>query len=237
MKAQKPHAKKKSSSNKKAAARNAARVEGAAVESAVAAPSAVRKNDGSASARVRVGAAEALSFLKETKGEVSWTAKEMASTLSIGAKEAVEALAVLQIQGYVRPAAGGEWLTTPQGEAVAGAKSPRYARTSVEEAIAALRTRMEEMNRDAAAEYRVMKAVAFGDFMSERAQVQAADAGVQLAGRKIRREPTANTAAAESAVEQTSQKKVLQKLRARTALLNLRPYEKWMIHRSHRIIV
>lgn len=185
-----------------------------------------------------IGAAEALSFLKETKGQVTWTAKEMASTLRIGDKQAEQALPVLQVQGYVRPAPRGEWLTTPEGEAVAGAKNPRYTRASVERAIAALKERMKEMNRDAAAEYKVTQAVAFGDFLSERPQVQAADVGVQLERRRSGHPgSTRESAPVESAVEQAAQKNVLQKLRARTALLNLHPYEEWMSRRSHREIL
>lgn len=232
MTASKTHAKEKSAAGKKTVARKPARVEMSAAVS-----DAEKETSGNASAPGRIGAAEALSFLKETKGQVSWTTKEMASTLNIGTKEAADAVAVLQIQGYVRPAAGGEWMTTPEGEAVAGAKSPRYARASVEQAIAALRARMQEMNRDAAAEYKVTKAVAFGDFLSERPQVQAADVGVKLTKRKTAIERSAGSEGVESAVEQASQKKVLQKLRARTATLNLHPHEEWMSHRSHRKIV
>ena len=238
MTANKTRAKKKIPLDKKTAARKP-RVEmsaGASGKQTSAREGAEKETGGNASAPGRIGAAEALSFLKETKGEVSWTTKEMASTLNIATKEAADALAVLQIQGYVRPVAG-EWMTTPEGEAVAGAKSPRYARASVEQAIAALRARMEEMNRDTAAEYKVTKAVAFGDFLSERPQVQAADVGVKLTKRKTATERSAGSEGVESAVEQASQKKVLQKLRARTAMLNLHPHEEWMGHRSHRKIV
>jgi len=47
-------------------------------------------------------------------------------------------LQVLEAQGYVQRARGtGEWMTTPAGESVAGAKPPRFARESVEQAVAA----------------------------------------------------------------------------------------------------
>jgi len=240
VKTKRTHADNKREVQKKPAARNTPRVEPLAAESKElthANETAKRKINGNASGP-RIGASEALSFLKETKGQVSWTIREMASTLKIGAKEAADAIAVLQIQGYVRPAAGSDWLTTPEGEAVAGAKSPRYARASVEQALDALKARMDDMNRHATQEYQVTNAVAFGDFLSERPQVQAADVGVQLAPRKGGyRKLNPDVEAVDSAVEQATQRRVLQKLRARTALLNLRPYEEWMSHRSHRKIV
>lgn len=182
-----------------------------------------------------IGAAEALSFLKETKGEVNWTAKKMAASLRISSKEAVQALALLQIQGYVKAAGANEWLTTPEGEAVSGAKPPRFARESLEQALAALTERITEFNRDGGQEFKVTEAVAFGDFLSERAQVQAADVGVQLSRRKgQRRTEDADVSAPESAVEQAGRNTALRKLRGRTALLHLRPYEAWMSHRTHR---
>ena len=184
-----------------------------------------------------IGAAEALSFLKETKGEVSWTAKEMAQRLDISTKEAAQALSLLQMQGYVK-ASGSEWLTTPAGEAVSGAKPPRFARESMEQALTALKERIAEFNRDGTEEFKVAGAVAFGDFLSGRAQVQAADVGVKLTRRKGERQRgDAEAASPESAVAQAAQSAVLRKLRGRTALLHLRPYETWMSHRLHRKIV
>jgi len=187
-------------------------------------------------AMAEIGAAEALSFLKETKGEVSWTAKEMAQTLRISAKEAEQALALLQMQGYVK-ASGKEWLTTPAGEAVTGAKPPRFARESVEQALAALKQRISEFNRDSTEEFKVTEAVAFGDVLSGRAQVQAADVGVQLTRRKSERRTQDVDTTTSSAVEQAAQSATLRKLRGRTALLHLRPYEPWMSHRLHRKIL
>jgi hypothetical protein len=185
--------------------------------------------------RPAIGAAEALSFLKETKGAVSWTAKDMAVALRISTKESAQALALLQIQGYVKSAGGNEWLTTPEGEAVSGAKTPRYSRESVEQALAALKERITEFNRDSAQEYRVAEAVAFGDFLNGRAQVQAADVGVRLARRKGERAARqgAGVDGPESAVEQAAQNILLRKLRGRTALLHTRPYEAWMSHRAN----
>src|SRR5438270_7031549 len=95
-----------------------------------------------------ISADAALSFLKDTKGALSWTARDLANTLKISHTEAEQALALLEAQGYVQPvrgvgpvrskgparnragrkgaAAHGEqqWVTTPAGETVSGAKSP-----------------------------------------------------------------------------------------------------------------
>ena len=185
-----------------------------------------------------IPAAEAMSFLKETKGEVSWTPREMAETLKLTAKEAEQVLPVLQMQGYVKPAPSSkEWITTPEGEAVSGAKSPRFTRESVKKALAALQRRIEEMNRDRGAELTVTTAVAFGDFMSARPQVQAAEVGIELQHRQRRAAHDADVPAHDSAVQQKLERAVLRKLRARTALLNLRPYEPWMSHRFHRTLL
>lgn len=199
-----------------------------------------------------VPAAEALSFLKDTKGALNWTTRDLAETLRIGPKEAEQILAVLEIQGYVKPLHGekGVWLTTPAGEAVCGSKAPRFSRASVENALSALSERIAVFNRAAAGkrgsarnkseapsedtkqEFRVSEAVAFGDFLggfsADRARVQAADVGIQL----VRREPAGHDP--NSAVEQAARRAVIKQLRGGSALLNLRPYEKWMSHRAHR---
>jgi hypothetical protein len=94
-----------------------------------------------------------------------------------------------------------------------------------------LKERLAALNHDAKSEFRVRAAVAFGDFLSERAQVQAADVGVELARRD------AEGHDANSVVEQTLRREVLRKLRGRSALVNLRPYDVWMAHRSHRKLV
>src|SRR6476660_1065932 len=69
------------------------------------------------------------SYLKETRGDLSWTTERMIRTLKISAAEAGSALAVLNLQGYIQP--GGEeaeWITTPAGEEISGSKMPRYTR-------------------------------------------------------------------------------------------------------------
>src|ERR1700747_1699142 len=82
-----------------------------------------------------IGAEAALSFLKDTKGALTWTARDLADTLKIDRREAEQALAFLQAQGYVQPAQQGgsargrkparsgaaEWMTTPAAETISGA--------------------------------------------------------------------------------------------------------------------
>jgi hypothetical protein len=125
-----------------------------------------------------VSIAAALSFLKETKGALTWTAQEFARGVGITVAEARPALAVLQMQGYVKPGAGkNEWMTSVDGDVVAGAAAPRFSVEAVQKALEDLRGRMTAVNKDAKAEFRVSSAIAFGDFMTDRAQVQAADVG------------------------------------------------------------
>jgi predicted ArsR family transcriptional regulator len=50
-----------------------------------------------------IPAEAALSFLKDTKGALSWTARDLANTLKINRREAEQSLAFLQAQGYVQP--------------------------------------------------------------------------------------------------------------------------------------
>src|SRR5260370_7750944 len=83
-----------------------------------------------------------------------------------------EALALLQGQGYVQAArqkgsahSAGQWITTPAGETVSGAKPPRFTRASVDQALAALKNRIKQSNKDPRIPYRVTDALAFGDFL------------------------------------------------------------------------
>jgi hypothetical protein len=144
-----------------------------------------------------LSAEAALSFLKDTKGTLTWSARDLADTLKINRREAQQALAFLQAQGYVQPARRGEpahqkgsarsadqWITTPAGETVSGAKPPRFTRESVEQALVALKNRIKQSNKDLRIPYRITDAVAFGDFLlPDRARVQSADVGIRLAQR------------------------------------------------------
>jgi hypothetical protein len=84
-----------------------------------------------------IPAAEALSFLKETRGVSTWKVKDMADSLRISLSDAKEVIAVLELQGYVKPAGKGEWMTTLSGETVSGSKHPRFQRERIQEALTA----------------------------------------------------------------------------------------------------
>ena len=175
-----------------------------------------------------IPAAELLSFLKQTRGVQTWTEKDLAKALKIGLPEAKEALAVLQLQGYIEPAGRtGKWRITEQGDPVSGAKPPRFTRQSVDEALAALRDRIHAVNEDPNSAYTITEAVAFGDFLSDAARVQAADVGIRL-------ERKADAQSTASAKEHAAELAFLKQLRGKTALLHIQPFEDWMRVRSHR---
>ncbi len=179
----------------------------------------------------QIPAAELLSFLKEIRGLTTWTEKDLAKALKIGLAEAKEALAVLQLQGYIEPAGRtGKWRVTEQGDLVSGAKSPRFTRQSVEEALVALRDRIKAVNEDPNAPYRITEAIAFGDFLSDAARVQAADIGIRLARKGDAQLPA-------SAKEHAAEIAFLKQLRGKTPLLNVQPYEDWMASRTHRTLL
>jgi DNA-binding IclR family transcriptional regulator len=118
-------------------------------------------------------AAELLSFLKQTHGP--WTERDVSKTLNISSAEAKQAIAAMQLQGYAEPIARTKsWRTTEAGLTVSGAKTARLTRKAVEEALSGLRDRIQAINNDKSAEYTVSEAIAFGDFLSEQARVQAA---------------------------------------------------------------
>lgn len=181
----------------------------------------------------------AMSFLRDTKGSVSWSLRDMSQTLNISREEAERAVAFLQIQGYVQPETqkSGEWITTPSGETVSSAKPPRFDRATVEGALASLKQRIEETNKDRAAKFEITRAVAFGDFLAkDRVRVQAADVGLELA-RKDRERADDEIAVPHSAVEAREKQRFLSELRGRSALMNLKLYSEWMGTRTHRKIL
>ena len=173
-----------------------------------------------------IAAAEALSILRETRGVSTWKVQDMAKSLKIEPADAERVIAVLELQGYVKGAAPDEWMTTLSGEEVSGSKAPRYTRDRIEEALSSLAKRIVEINGDSRERYNVVEAVAFGDFLSDRARVQAAEVGVQLAPR----EP----GEADSAREHKAQREFFKQLQGRSSLLHVGPYEKWMSARTHR---
>jgi DNA-binding transcriptional MocR family regulator len=171
----------------------------------------------------------ALSFLKDTKGATTWSVRDLVDTLNLSRRDAEQAIALLAAQGYVQPAsATTEWITTPSGESVSGAKPPRYSRESVEHGIESLKERIKQVNQDSKAAFRVTDAVAFGDFLlKDRTRVQPADVGIGL---KPRGEAVGEPGSAPVA---RAVRQFLRQLRGTTALLHARPYADWMKERSH----
>jgi hypothetical protein len=173
-----------------------------------------------------VSIAAALSFLKETKGALTWTAQEFARGVGITVAEAGPALAVLQMQGYVKPGEGKNvWMTSLDGDAVSGAMAPRFSAEAVKKALEDLRGRIAAVNKDAKAEFRIGSAIAFGDFMTDRAQVQAADVGIE----PVRRNPRAA-----KRISKADERAFLKTLRAGKQTIRLIPFEPWMRERAHR---
>jgi hypothetical protein len=175
-----------------------------------------------------VAIAAALSFLKDTRGITTWTAGLMTEILRVSPKEAKQALAILELQGYVKPAGKNEWMTTIAGESVSGSKDPRYTPNRIEDALASIRNGIKEANHDAKAPFKVTQAVAFGDFLSDRSRVQAADVGIEL----VRRARAEN--APESATEHRAREEFLKERLGKTTVLHLHPFESWMRARTHR---
>jgi hypothetical protein len=162
------------------------------------------------------------SFLKDTRGLVSWTARDLAETLGVTLAQANDALPVLGMQGYVRQSGSHEWLTTIEGETVSGSVTPRYKKEAVDEALAGLQDRIREWNADRGASVVVTRTLAFGDFLSGRARVQAADIGLETSARGAK-----GAAKRPSAV-------LLSTLRAKSPMLHLQAFAPWMAQRTHR---
>jgi hypothetical protein len=175
-----------------------------------------------------VAVAAVMSFLKDTRGQDTWTARDLAQTLGIGTAEAAKAITLMDMQGYVKAARGGrEWFTTAAGQTVSGSKLPHYTSERVETALAGLKERIAAARKDFKSPYKITAAVAFGDFLGEQPRVQAADVGIELARRKS--DASENT----SATESKARLAFLKQLRAKNAGLNVVPYQEWMSKRSH----
>ncbi|MDP9339736.1 MAG: hypothetical protein M3P45_12810, partial [Acidobacteriota bacterium] len=128
-----------------------------------------------------VPAAAVMSFLKDTRALVSWTNRDLAETLGIAAGEAAKVITIMEMQGYVKSAQGGrEYFTTGEGQTVSGSKLPHFTIERIKKALAGLRERIAGVRKDFKAPFKIPKAVAFGDFLSERARVQAPDVGIEL---------------------------------------------------------
>ena len=166
------------------------------------------------------------SFLRGTKGTSSWTRQDFAGTLKISFADAAKILPVIQMQGYINPY-HDEWVTTTAGEDVAGARAPRFSPEKVEEALAELRGRITAVNKDAKSAYKITEAVAFGDFLLQKARVQAAEVGIRLEARKAKRGESLGK-------QHAGERAFLRELRAKAATLNTLPYAEWMSWRTHR---
>lgn len=141
--------------------------------------------------------------------------------------KAKEAMTVLELQGYIeRAGSTGKWRVTEEGEIVSGAKPPRFIRKSVEDALVGVRDRIKEVNKDPGAPYRVVEAVAFGDFLRDATREQAADVGIRLLS-------TSDSPATTSAKEHAAELEFLKTFRGKSSLLHVVPYEDWMGSRSH----
>jgi hypothetical protein len=185
--------------------------------------------------RLNLPAEAALSFLRDTKGSLSWSVRDLSHTLNISREEAERVVTLLQLQGYVQAESHRtrEWLTTPSGETVSGAKTPRFERETVEAALTSLEQRIQDTNQDRAAKFQITRAVAFGDFLAkDRTRVQTAEVGIELA-RKDKKRNSEEIAAPHSAAEAREEQFFLRQLRGRSALITLKPYSEWMGTRTH----
>src|ERR1700731_4941410 len=90
-----------------------------------------------------VPAAAVMSFLKDTRGLLTWTTRDLAETLDIPASEATKVITIMEMQGYVKAGqAAREWFTTPAGQTVSESKLPHYKPERVAAALAGLKERI-----------------------------------------------------------------------------------------------
>jgi hypothetical protein len=181
---------------------------------------------------------EVFSFLRETRGALTWTVREMADSLKISQSMARQVIGILRLQGYVKEATDldkNAWLTTVAGETVSGSVAPRFNRERVNDAVSALKDRIKTtrnkgtVERDGNDGFRVAEAVAFGDFLSDRTKVQAAEVGIRLerAGQKTGDEGSDADSSRRAEIA------FLKRLRGGSARIKLRSYQPWMSSRSH----
>jgi hypothetical protein len=171
-------------------------------------------------------AAELLSFLKHA--QEPWTERDLSKALKLNSGEAKRALEAMQLQGYIEPIGRTQkWRTTDQGRVVSGAKTPRFTREAVEEALSTLSNRIRASNDNPNAEYTVSRAVAFGDFLFDRTRVQAAEVGLRLTPRK-------DSLGSDLVSGHKAEEAFLKQFRGRSALLHIEAYQDWMGDRSHR---
>lgn len=175
-----------------------------------------------------VPAAAVMSFLKDTRGLLSWTTRELAETLNIPVSEAAKVITIMEMQGYVKAAQDArEWFTTPAGQTVSGSKLPRYTPERVATALAGLKERIATARKDFKSAFKISAAVAFGDFLSDRPRVQAPDVGIELVKRK------SDAGARTSATEAKARLAFLKQLRGKNTPLHVQLYQEWMSKRTH----
>ena len=167
--------------------------------------------------------AAVFSFLKDMRSALTWSEQDLIAALKVTPKDAGKILALLQMQGYVQKTESAEWLTTAAGEIVCGSKSPRFQPANIEQALAAVPTRIADVNRDVHSKFKIIKAIAFGDFLSRPSKCQAADVGVELRPRLACKDRN-----------KTEERNFLKHIAARNKFLHVLPYEEWMSQRSHR---
>ena len=68
--------------------------------------------------------------------------------------------------------------------------------------------------------------MAFGDFLQLKTRVQAAEVGIRLEPRKVRRKES-------SAKQHAAERAFLRQLREKAATVNTLPYAEWMSARTH----
>jgi hypothetical protein len=181
------------------------------------------------SSQTTLPASQVMSFLRDVHSSLTWTEQDFAALMNVSKDQTKAALGMLQLAGYVEPLEKGKWRTTDQGRQIAGGKTPRFTSESMEKALGELKKRITLLNSDQGATYRVLRAVAFGDFLSDRVRVQAADVGIEL-------QPRASTESdkEESVTSRAQEKDLLKRLQGRSTLLRVQQYEPWMSDRSHR---
>jgi len=168
------------------------------------------------------------SFLKDTRGALSWRSGDLARCLDVAPNDAKRILEILEMQGYIRRKEGSdEYLTTSSGESVSGSKLPRLKRERVEEALETMTARIAAVNRDPRSKFTIRKAVAFGDFLSDRGALQAADLGVMLTRR---RSPSGDES-------EDEERAFFTELQAKNRFVHVRRYQHWMSERSHRSLL
>jgi hypothetical protein len=179
-----------------------------------------------------VSASAVMSFLKDTRGLLTWTTRDLAETLGIPTSEAAKVITIMEMQGYVNAAEGTrEWFTTPAGQTVSGSKLPHYTPERVAAALAELKKRIAAARKDFKSPFKISATVAFGDFLSDRTRVQAPDVGIELVKRK------SDAGARTSATEAKARLAFLKQLRGKNAPLNVQPYQEWMSKRSHQMLL